>query len=710
MALPPGYIGDSGLKIEGARKDLRGNVNRDDIVRMTPEQRLKRVVKNTIWPTPDWVALVRDGGCTQKAALMIKMIRDSFPAAPIHHPTATEAAKLQSSLAYNTLVNAAKAVCEKGRTEQELSQSIQESPEAAQHLARLRRQTQPSVRPTYQCLPADDFAMSINEAFQGSRQTAGDILFALRCVCEGSLDRSSTAILRKNPAWPEHNTQADIWLRTKSVSAIAAGGGWVAAYHGRSSLDPHYCRYLDEMGFQGVAGKIYGIKQEAEVALRAVAETKYAEKLAVSKSKREQLIARAEGKPVGAPGPMLERIGRDWREGRQATGEDFIATFGVRGVQWGNYVPQRMRPELLNNGFDAMMDMADALNIPPSALSFGGMLGLAFGARGNGGDAAAHYEPLEKAINLTKASGAGCLAHELGHFFDHALGIKAHELGLVERTRDTGEHGFLSNLALKPAGDPAAQTPQERLLRELHGRFESIWLNSDPLTKADLVDQSERNRAKVLTNLMGTITRLEPLMQQPGTPPEERQRFEALAKQVRNPTPGDEATSYSQGVVGLVHIPTIQRTRTAHDLTMMIADTRIALASFQDKKALPDDHQETARPRRTEYDKACARIDADRSSPYYSKRAEEVARTVEAVVVDAMAEKEKHNYFLVDGAGGEAFPQGLEREKHNRTIRPLIARLPALMPEITVVPYLVTPSKPALPAQELASPAQMPLF
>ncbi|END4057008.1 hypothetical protein ABL364_004808, partial [Escherichia coli] len=50
-----------------------------------------------------------------------------------------------------------------------------------------------------------------------------------------------------------------------------------------------------------------------------------------------------------------------------------------------------------------------------------GRLGLAFGARGKG-KAAAHYEPGEVAINLTKGNGPGALAHEWFHSLDNYFG------------------------------------------------------------------------------------------------------------------------------------------------------------------------------------------------------------------------------------------------------------------------------------------------
>ncbi|EJY0556718.1 hypothetical protein RHT99_002156 [Salmonella enterica] len=118
-----------------------------------------------------------------------------------------------------------------------------------------------------------------------------------------------------------------------------------------------------------------------------------------------------------------DRTGPDRREG-DVTPEKFSGAFGFRGVQFGNYVEGPRRQSDLNRAYDSLMDMADVLKVPAKALSLNGRLGLAFGARGKGGKnaAAAHYEPGEVAINLTKGHGAGSLAHEWFHALDNYFG------------------------------------------------------------------------------------------------------------------------------------------------------------------------------------------------------------------------------------------------------------------------------------------------
>ncbi|ECD9469702.1 hypothetical protein CM24_002911 [Salmonella enterica subsp. enterica] len=118
-----------------------------------------------------------------------------------------------------------------------------------------------------------------------------------------------------------------------------------------------------------------------------------------------------------------DRSGPDRREG-DVTPEKFSDAFGFRGVQFGNYVEGPRRQSDLNRAYDSLMDMSDVLKVPAKALSLNGRLGLAFGARGKGGKnaAAAHYEPGQVAINLTKGNGAGSLAHEWFHALDNYFG------------------------------------------------------------------------------------------------------------------------------------------------------------------------------------------------------------------------------------------------------------------------------------------------
>ena len=119
-----------------------------------------------------------------------------------------------------------------------------------------------------------------------------------------------------------------------------------------------------------------------------------------------------------------ERHGVDRRGGKDATPQMFDEAFGFRGVQFGNWTNSADRQAALNQAYDALMDLADFLGVSTRALSLDGQLGLAFGARGSGW-AAAHYEPVQVVINLTKTKGAGALAHEWWHAVDNFMSRNA---------------------------------------------------------------------------------------------------------------------------------------------------------------------------------------------------------------------------------------------------------------------------------------------
>ena len=131
------------------------------------------------------------------------------------------------------------------------------------------------------------------------------------------------------------------------------------------------------------------------------------------------------------------RVGDDHRHGAPVTPQVFGETFGFRGVQFGNYVEQDRRQSDLNEAYDALMDMAAVLGIPPKAISLNGRLGLAFGARGKGGvnAAAAHYEPDTIVINLTKGGGPGSLGHEWWHALDNYFAHMGGSVGYMTTGR-----------------------------------------------------------------------------------------------------------------------------------------------------------------------------------------------------------------------------------------------------------------------------------
>lgn len=113
-----------------------------------------------------------------------------------------------------------------------------------------------------------------------------------------------------------------------------------------------------------------------------------------------------------------ERDGKDYRGGRNIDNAEFMETFGISGVTYGNWVNQAARQAKLNATYDALMDLAFVLGIPARAISLNGSLGVQFGASGKG-KAKAHYRRNDASINLTRDKGDGSLAHEWWHALDN---------------------------------------------------------------------------------------------------------------------------------------------------------------------------------------------------------------------------------------------------------------------------------------------------
>lgn len=129
------------------------------------------------------------------------------------------------------------------------------------------------------------------------------------------------------------------------------------------------------------------------------------------------------------PRAKSDRWTRRLREAKRVGGPRFRVTpdadrirrkFGMRGVEYGNWLNDDDAQQHLTQAYGALLDLADVLELDPKMLAHGKSLGLAFGARGKG-QFGAHYEPNQVTINLTHTRGAGALAHEWAHFMDHIL-------------------------------------------------------------------------------------------------------------------------------------------------------------------------------------------------------------------------------------------------------------------------------------------------
>ena len=100
--------------------------------------------------------------------------------------------------------------------------------------------------------------------------------------------------------------------------------------------------------------------------------------------------------------------------------KEVLNKYNIKGFEFGNYVSN-------NNRYDYLIAVTKSLEnlskiLKSKNIGMDNTLGIAFGARGMGGRAIAHYEPYYKMINLTRDSGGSALAHEFAHSLDYILG------------------------------------------------------------------------------------------------------------------------------------------------------------------------------------------------------------------------------------------------------------------------------------------------
>ncbi|EOP6382251.1 LPD38 domain-containing protein [Escherichia coli] len=180
-----------------------------------------------------------------------------------------------------------------------------------------------------------------------------------------------------------------------------------------------------------------------------------------------------------------DRTGPERRKG-DVSPEQFSDAFGFRGVQFGNYVESPRRQADLNRAYDSLHDLADVLNVPTKALSLNGRLGLAFGARGKS-KAAAHYEPGEVAINLTKGNGPGALAHEWFHSLDNYFG--RYDVSTDGKITSGGDYMTEAQRAGRVFKDGRYVDAEYPVRQEVYDAFKGVM---KAINSSDMLRRSER--------------------------------------------------------------------------------------------------------------------------------------------------------------------------------------------------------------------------
>ena len=436
----PPRIEDAGEKIGGARKDMWGKrgMTRDDLGNMTGGERAKYTKKEFIWPRPDYEALIA-GGLEPKTAHLIKQIYDRLPTAPARDDHAND---------YIDGLHALRALVEEIQNDEDASFLRQRAWDNLTGEQR-RALSKPTRWGDY------DFD-AVHIGYEEKRKAAKEV----------------------EKGWPNLLPWQRLFTVTERSKNELVKGEWK--------------RVGTEFVVQRKNGARIGTYPTLEAA-NAAAKEAY-DKLNEDRKKGDQDPRR----------PHLDRVDRkgpDYRGGKDKDSKDFISDFGFRGVEFGNWVAGDERQKVVNLAYDALMDLARVMGVPPKALSLDGTLAVGFGSRGRGGKnaAAAHYEPDLLVINMTKLAGAGSLAHEFAHALDHYLGEVDSEKPYsghpksISRWRDTAvTTGTYAILRLPNLSARLAKASRE-LMQAIHFKPEDVAETEKKLETARA--SYERNKA-----------------------------------------------------------------------------------------------------------------------------------------------------------------------------------------------------------------------
>jgi diguanylate cyclase (GGDEF)-like protein len=403
------------------------------------------------------------------------------------------------------------------------------------------------------------------------------------------------------------------------------------------------------------------------------------------------------------------------RRNGNATPEMFMETFSPRGIEFGNWNSQEERQQVMNHAYDALLDLAEVLNVPPKALMLNGELSIAFGARGRGlSGVKAHYERDYGVINLTKMKGAGSLAHEWFHAFDHymaRLDTKAksfkvpNERGdLVYPRQSTTATMQSYGASYKSQIRPELQAAYNDLINSMYKKAEKYVEDTQ---KADKFLAAARDRLRktldtVRDMLQNDYSKYKKRFGAPATA-EQLAEFDRLADIL---VEGGNLDTYflpnekrkfsgrytNDTLEAINSILKAVRNRSGFDSTKsgILDDVVQDMWRYRDRLKMFEDAKSGAEKTKnvpTNYIIEARKMDQARSGDYWSEPPEMAARAFAAYVEDKLSERGWQSDFLVyhahggmilpmiDGFIARPYPEGKEREAINNAIDRLVGTL-----------------------------------
>lgn len=390
-------IEDFGNKIGGAKKDLwklRGLIL-DDVYEMNDTERNKHIKKDNVWIKPDYQNMV-DNGISKRVAYFIKTIRDSLPAKP-------QGSSHEYQEGYISFISDIRDKTMALTKDEEITQYFNDV--ILRNYVEKRGYSYIALPSTYGCVNNKLFRVAqMGRNLSSIDRKIRDKQF-LYTEEEKILDRYSF-YRYENIIW---NTGWDNQIRME-----------IKHPNGTSYVYPKN-EYAVKDNWK--EGSYFVLDERHNIVINNISSLDKAKEIIIEASKeaekhKEKINRKKRFIPVQLQ--HINRVGEEYRNSHNITGDDMLNVFGFYGGEFGNWLNEKDRQQNLNYSYDAFVDLAKALNISNEDIALNGELSIAYGARGRAG-AVAHYEPERRVINLTKMSGAGSLAHEWGHALDHYL-------------------------------------------------------------------------------------------------------------------------------------------------------------------------------------------------------------------------------------------------------------------------------------------------
>ena len=672
----PRVIVDAGEELTYNRRNRRKSaVSWKDIESLNDALKVKEAIKSNIWPKVDYQKLI-DEGMQPIIAHIYKQVYDSVAVKPVVGRNALNDEGLQRYISgvnriergLNAWINDSEALKQWTASNVRVAGAMLGQRVAIGEVASAPRSLLDSVCPGGWRLHNAELAVSGGNKLLGALQPGFD-------ECKRAVKAIKDGWPRKREAW---EVQGYRIVENPEVltEKFPQNQSWFLM------VDNKYIKSFDSQ--LEAEGAKAGVKPFALFGKRGMVGSFDAEEAAVEAAKT--LTLREKSKVIGEKGIAVaaaERTGAIRRMGGEdISSERLVSEFGLKGVNFGNWMKTpsaRAEAQLhLNHAFDSLHDLAEIMGVPPKAMSLNGMLGLAIGAQGGGGGAAAHFVPGVNEINLTRANGAGSLAHEWAHALDHYFATQA-GLASVAQPMLTEYASLRLTKSVSQIIDGrhvTAEVPRFGQLRpEIATAFGVIVNSMNKRVETELeanqhISSQLEIAQKGVSNWLKAIRKDFVGLEAP---------FDALAEKVAAGHVGEGMVAVSRSVAIFPVVAEIRDLYKAeHGRTYSLDNTKglqawVSSVKFQTTRVLANVIP-TPKVRTSEFSKAALRLDQEKGGkPYWSTTLEKFARAFDAFVSDQLEAKAAVNDYLShSNRAGETVPMGEERTAVNAAFSGLV--------------------------------------